>query len=482
MKLSAVRPVSVATGALLVLLIVLAASLFALQPGDFRWRDPGSKRLLDAAAAVMLYILICGLLQWRRRSRRSRQQSSDAQDSVLVIHSSQTGHAEQLAQQTAHALQAERIAARAIALEAVDAQMLGSARRALFIASTTGEGDPPDSALGFIRHVMAEAPELGDLQYGLLALGDRGYQNFCAWGRRLDGWLSSQGARPMFARIDVDNANAESLALWRSRLGILAGHEIQAWQQPEYQPWKLIERRQLNPGSAGAPCFHVALAPVDGNLQWQAGDVLAVQLPGEPPVLRDYSIASLPADGSVHLLIRQTRRADGNLGIGSGWLTQHGAIGDTLPAQLRANNSFHAPDDERPVILIGNGTGLAGLRALLKSRIAHGCKDNWLLFGERNAAHDFYYRDELLTWQSQNAIAQLDLVFSRDGERREYVQDRLRERAAMLKDWIARDAAIYVCGSAQGMATGVDEVLQGVLGEEQVAQLRESGRYRRDVY
>jgi sulfite reductase (NADPH) flavoprotein alpha-component len=198
----------------------------------------------------------------------------------------------------------------------------------LFIASTTGEGDPPDGALRFIRHVMTEAPELGELQYGLLALGDREYQRFCAWGRRLDGWLQEQGAKPLFERIDVNNADAASLELWRQRLGALAGAQALAqWKEPEYQPWQLIERRQLNIRQRRCAVFSFALAPQSGDANWEAGDVIAVQLPGEPPALRDYSIASLPTDGSVHLLIRQTRRADGSLGVGSGWLTQHGEIG-----------------------------------------------------------------------------------------------------------------------------------------------------------
>jgi sulfite reductase (NADPH) flavoprotein alpha-component len=473
--------VAVATSLLLALLLMLAVVLFWLQPAAFSWRNPGSERLLDAALAIAFYAALFGLLQWRR-ARRNRRSSSESGDALLVIHSSQTGHAEQLASQTVQALQAAGVASRSVALDAIDATMLADARRALFIASTTGEGDPPDGALRFIRPVMAEAPELDDLQYGLLALGDRSYQQFCGWGRRLDGWLQAQGAKPLFDRIDVDNADAASLEAWRQQIGIFAGHELAAWQQPEYRQWTLIERRQLNSGSAGAPCFHVALAPQSGDANWEAGDVIAVQLPGEPPVLRDYSIASLPTDGSVHLLIRQTRRADGSLGVGSGWLTQHGEIGSALPALLRSNNSFHAPADDRPMILIGNGTGLAGLRALLKSRIARGFHDNWLLFGERNIEHDFYYRDELLAWQSAGSLPQLDLVFSRDNDQHEYVQDRLRTRAAELRDWVARGAAIYVCGSAQGMATGVDEALHVALGALGVERLRESGRYRRDVY
>ena len=51
-----------------------------------------------------------------------------------------------------------------------------------------------------------------------------------------------------------------------------------------------------------------------------------------------------------------------------------------------------------------------------------------------------------------------------------------------MQAWVARGAAIYVCGSQQGMAQGVDAVLREVLGSDEVDALMASGRYRRDVY
>jgi sulfite reductase (NADPH) flavoprotein alpha-component len=133
------------------------------------------------------------------------------------------------------------------------------------------------------------------------------------------------------------------------------------------------------------------------------------------------------------------------------------------------------------LILIGNGTGLAGLRGLLKARIAAGHRRNWLIFGERNAAHDFYCRDELLAWQAEGWLTHLDLAFSRNQPAKRYVQDVLRE-ASGLESWLADGAAIYVCGSLRGMAEGVEQVLIERFGAEAVQRLREEGRYRRDVY
>jgi sulfite reductase (NADPH) flavoprotein alpha-component len=176
------------------------------------------------------------------------------------------------------------------------------------------------------------------------------------------------------------------------------------------------------------------------------------------------------------------RREDGSLGIGSGWLTQHAQLGGDIALRIRSNPGFHAPADDRPLVLVGNGTGLAGLRALLKTRIEAGRHRNWLLFGERESAHDFYHRDEILRWQEQGLLERLDLAWSREGVARTYVQDRLRESADLLRQWVEQGAAIYVCGSLAGMAPGVDAVLREALGEARVEQLREAGRYRRDVY
>ncbi|MBY0467931.1 MAG: oxidoreductase, partial [Burkholderiaceae bacterium] len=141
-----------------------------------------------------------------------------------------------------------------------------------------------------------------------------------------------------------------------------------------------------------------------------------------------------------------------------------------------------ADNAQRPLILIGNGTGLAGLRAHLKARAAAGTRSAWLVFGERQAAHDAYYREEIDAWRASGVLERADLVYSRDTPERRYVQDVLRDQADLLRAWIARGAAIFVCGSLAGMAAGVEAALIEALGQDGVDQLIEQGRLRRDVY
>ena len=85
-------------------------------------------------------------------------------------------------------------------------------------------------------------------------------------------------------------------------------------------------------------------------------------------------------------------------------------------------------------------------------------------------------------WLASGDLARLDLAFSRDQAQKVYLQDRLRESAGQVRQWLDQGAAIYICGSLQGMAAGVDQALIDMLGVEAVELLIEQGRYRRDVY
>ncbi|MFC3550184.1 sulfite reductase subunit alpha [Lysobacter cavernae] len=549
--LSPAAPAWAWLGNALALLALLAVAIaFGRWQADAWWvAAPRDGRWIAAGAVVLAYAGFCGwlLARARRQAQVSAASPSDA-DAVVLAWASQTGFAQQLAEHTAQSLRDAGTPVQVLPLDQVTVAMLRERHRVLFIVSTTGEGDPPDHVLGFTRGVLGQAASLDGLRYAVLALGDRSYDRFCAFGRRLDQWLHHHGAQPLFDRIEVDAGDAGALRHWQHHLGQLAGHlDLPDWSVPAYRPWRLQARQWLNPGSAGGPAYHLALTPDEAaDLDWQAGDLVEIGprhaqtdivhwlgqsgLDGTTEVIvaderlslaallarsrlpdpaavhartpqavadslqalphREYSIASLPADGSLQLLVRQMRHPDGRLGSGSGWLTAHAAPGERIDLRIRRNPSFHPPSDDRPLILIGNGTGLAGLRALLKARIGAGHYRNWLLFGERNAAHDFHYHDEIEAWLHDGRLQRLDLAFSRDQDcgpgnhvqPKTYVQDRLRGQLDRLRDWLADGAAVYVCGSLEGMAPGVDAVLREAVGLDTLEAMATDGRYRRDVY
>lgn len=530
-------------GQLLTLLALVLAALAFLPLFDEPWEwQTTPSRMLWAIASTLAFAAAWALGAWRRRQRQRPASVPQGEEVIGVFHASQTGLAQALAGQLAQALEDGGHAVCLMSLAHLDADTLARLRRAVFVVSTTGEGDAPDEAAGFVQRLLGQGVPLPRLQFAVLALGDRHYAQFCAFGRRLEAWLVEQGAQPLFARIDVDNADAASLAAWQAALGECFDVHLQSTalqQAGPWQPWRLVQRQWLNPGSQGEAIFHLELQPEDGALpNWQAGDLAEIRPRHRPDTVqawlaacgiegacrvetasgtqrlddylsgcqwpdaaavrgqsaqaiadavqelhgREYSIASLPRDGHLALLVRQARKADGNLGLGSGWLTAHLEMHQSVQLRLRPNPRFHAPLQDIPLILVGNGSGMAGLRALLRERIAQGRQRNWLLFGERQRAHDFHYRQELEAALAAGDLLRMDLAFSRDADSGHYVQHLIGQQAERLREWVQLGAAIHVCGSREGMAAGVDAALREALGDAGVDALVAAGRYRRDVY
>jgi sulfite reductase (NADPH) flavoprotein alpha-component len=500
--------------------IVVASGLLWWQPA----------REVSAAVVIALYLAL-SLHCWRGRLRPRVAVDRPAQ--LLVAYASQGGQAQGFAERSAAQLRDAGVQALLLPLNALDPNDW-PAPRVLFVVSTYGEGEAPDNAARFEQRLAAAGIQARSVEYAVLAFGDRQYRHFCAFGQRLDERMRQCGATPLFDRLEADQADPGVLRHWQHQLAQLSGgSNFSDWLPAPYQIWRLTGRHCLNPGSSGAPVQLLTLAPPSEQTSWRAGDIvevgprhaparieallhdsgldphelldgqsLAVQLSRRHlpaagdlhgldaeallalPLLphREYSIASIPADGAVQLVVREASHSDGTPGLGSGWLCRYAVIGEEVDLRIRSNPAFHGPDAATPLILIGNGTGIAGLRAHLRERAAHPGSRNWLLFGERNAAHDYLFRDELTQWHESGHLQRLDLAFSRDQPEKRYVQHVLRDAADELRCWVDQGAAIYVCGSLEGMGQEVQQILLGLLGQARLEQLSEQGRYRRDLY
>lgn len=441
---------------------------------------------------------------------------------VLLAWASQLGTAQQLAWQTARALQSAGHAVEVQPLDALSPEQCAGRPAVFFIVSTTGEGDPPDHAAGFADDFMRRlAPALKGQAFAVLALGDREYKDFCAFGLRLSDWLIESGARALWPTVEVDNEDADALSAWHTEVAQwidatsvpgspsapaidITGAAAPAAEgaSTPYLNWRLTGRRHLNPGSTGEPMMLVDLtAPPDvqSPLLWEPGDLLQVVRPDEDARPRDYSIACIcdpSPPAQVQLLVRRHRRSDGSFGHVSSWLTHDCPLEGHVMARLRPHANFRLPPTlaDRPLILIGNGTGLAGLRAHLqaaeqalwnpdsaRARLLAEARHAWLVLGERQLAHDELLDAEVAHAVASGVISRLDRVFSRDGGPQRYVQDALRDEAARLRDWLNAGAVVLLCGSLS-MATGVETVIDEVMGGGTTLSLRRQGLLRRDVY
>jgi len=252
-------------------------------------------------------------------------------------------------------------------------------------------------------------------------------------------------------------------------------------------------------------------ADVDGDLETM--DVLAAleKFPSvmpeadaflsalDPLQPRLYSISSSPKADAVRLTltvdaVRYDIGSRTRLGCASTFLGGRLEEGASVPVYIQAAHGFGLPEDGSvPIVMVGPGTGIAPFRAFLQERLATSASGGaWLFFGHQHRDSDFFYEDELSGLQSAGALSRLSLAWSRDGDAKTYVQDKMREEGAELFAWLEKGAHFYVCGDAKRMAADVERALIAVVEEHggrdaaaakaYVAALKAGGRYQADVY
>lgn len=220
----------------------------------------------------------------------------------------------------------------------------------------------------------------------------------------------------------------------------------------------------------------------------------------EPLNPRLYSIASSMSKvgDQVHLTVGKVvyeREGRTRKGVASTMLADRVEPSSHVRVFTQPNHGgFTVPADaSKPMIMVGPGTGIAPFLAFLQERdISGSAGKNWLFFGDQHEAFDFLYEDELKDYVDRDVLARLDTAFSRDGDNKVYVQDRMRENASELWSWLQEGAHFYVCGDASRMAKDVDRALvdicesEGGLSSDEakafVKKLADDKRYVRDVY
>ncbi|WP_428224439.1 diflavin oxidoreductase [Flavobacterium sp.] len=230
--------------------------------------------------------------------------------------------------------------------------------------------------------------------------------------------------------------------------------------------------------------------PKKGTLE----EVVAILHPIAP---RLYSISSAAEahDGQVHLTVNLNSFKVGDTiktGLTSQFLADY-PLDTDYDFYIHKNNNFRLPAEDADIILIGPGTGIAPFRSFLAQRDATGAEGkNWLFFGEQHFALDFYYQTEIQEWLSTGVLTKLSTAFSRDQERKIYVQDRIKENASQFNEWLENGASIYICGQKDPMSKDVENTIIEVIAsqrtisvekaKEVLDQLEEQGKYQKDVY
>lgn len=531
---------------------------------------------------------------------------------TAVLYASQSGNAQKLAESLHQNLTQKGLSAELASVADFKTNQLKQQQLILFVASTHGEGEPPDDAIDFHEFVLGKrAPKLDGAHHAVLSLGDSSYEFFCQTGKDFDQAFSKLGSTPLLERVDCDLDYEQVAAEWISNIvdkvaelsdvgtSLQAEKVSQTTTSVSYTKEKpftatVLENQLITGRGSVKNIHHLELSLAESGITFQPGDSLGVwarnnaqvveeilQITGlvgdeeiqlkdsrrslrealtenleisllnkgfisdyaeisksaevkavndnfsnfiqnhqvvdvlklapvkldaqqlvdllKPIKPRLYSIASsLQANPEeVHITVGLQASENQNskrFGTASGFLINDLTEDDEVLVFVEENRHFKLPDDDKPIILIGPGTGIAPFRAFLQERTeTQAGGENWLFFGNPNFNTDFLYQVELQKYLKQQKLFRLDVAFSRDQKNKVYVQDRLLENAAEVWRWIKdKNACIYVCGDMNRMAKDVEKALLDIIqqqGEQSkqeasdfLKQLKKEKRYQRDVY
>src|SRR5690348_9786462 len=134
---------------------------------------------------------------------------------LTIVFASESGNSEKLAGDIAKAARKSGLKPTIIDMADLEMPALTAAKRLVVIAATWGEGEPPGRAVRAYNELMGEgAPRLDGVEFGVLALGDTAYAEFCAIGKKIDERLAALGGKRVADRVDCDLDFAEPAARW----------------------------------------------------------------------------------------------------------------------------------------------------------------------------------------------------------------------------------------------------------------------------
>ena len=203
--------------------------------------------------------------------------------------------------------------------------------------------------------------------------------------------------------------------------------------------------------------------PLNNNSQFQ--ELIGILEPIGP---RLYSISSSPDahTGEVHITVARDKfnvNEEWKCGLCSHFLSQL-AVDNSIEFYIHKNSQFRLAAEDKDIIMIGPGTGIAPFRSFLAHRDATGASGrNWLFFGDQHFVTDFLYQTELQNWVETGVLSKLNVAFSRDQKEKIYVQHKMLKHGKELYEWLLNGASLYVCGAKEPMSVDVEDTLMQIV-------------------
>ncbi|BAU90949.1 flavodoxin/nitric oxide synthase [Methylorubrum populi] len=242
-----------------------------------------------------------------------------AAEPLTILFASESGNSEKLASDVGKLARKQGFKPKVVDFADLDLATLPKAGKVIAIAATWGEGEPPARAVRAYGELMGDAaPRLEGVQFGVLALGDTSYAEFCAIGKALDARFEALGAKRAYDRADLDLDFEKPAADWiKGALKALAPAEapsdnvvavdFRAGSEDEdaevsREPVvvEVIDHVNLNSSRSDKETIHLALEFEDGAPAYEPGDSLEI-FPENDPQLVDEILRATGLSGDEGL-------------------------------------------------------------------------------------------------------------------------------------------------------------------------------------
>ncbi|MFK3725605.1 molybdopterin-dependent oxidoreductase [Pseudomonas monteilii] len=236
----------------------------------------------------------------------------------LVLWASQTGNGEHLAALCAQRLSSAGQRTRVQAMDSVELGQLRDAAGVLLVASTFGDGEPPDNAVDFWQTLSDAAPDsLRSSRFSVLALGDSSYRQFCGFGRKLDERLAALGADRIQPRLECEPDYEAPAEGWLAELcgkldtgtpvvavatqppsPVQADADRNPYTRAQPLHTRVLSNRLLNGDGAEKETRHLSFDLAGHHFPYRAGDALGVWPVNSPDLVEDV-LNTLGLDGNT---------------------------------------------------------------------------------------------------------------------------------------------------------------------------------------
>ncbi len=229
---------------------------------------------------------------------------------IDIVYGTQTGNAEEVANEAADLARAKGFTPRVNELDAIEMDQLATLENLIVVISTYGEGEMPDNAELFWDALSAtDAPRLESLNYGVLALGDTSYEHFCQAGKLIDTRLEQLGAKRLADRVDCDVDFEDAASEWLNAslpdAGVASAQadtaaapkkkEKSGYSRKNPYLAKMVDNRVLSGAQSAKEIRHLAFDLGDSGLTYEAGDAMGVMPVNAPDLVGDI-LSRLGAD------------------------------------------------------------------------------------------------------------------------------------------------------------------------------------------